>query len=172
MAIALSRVSKKITEFISLLFNQYKNTLVEIKDGMVQRPIKSGFQLSTLTGLIYLLNNNPSEQCYLDQLLTARNDLLVVGDNIRNPSSFEFVSFLNQCQGERTLKRLDLGVISLLLRMDLSPDCALYINQCDFLKPTYMELLTERLVDIGVAGRWRVLDRKMIDYDVNPDEWS
>ena len=105
-------------------------------------------------------------------MVTARNDLLVVGDNIRNPSSAEFVSFLNQCQGEKTLRRLDLGVISLLLRMDLNPDCAVYINQCDFLKPTYVEQLTERLVDIGIAGRWRILDRKMVDYDVNPDEWS
>ena len=40
-----------------------------------------------------------------------------------------------------------------------------------FLAPRWLEYL-DRVVDVGVLGRWHYLENAMLDYDVNEDEWK
>ena len=48
----------------------------------------------------------------------------------------------------------------------------LFEAQCDYMKPTYREIIEERLIDIGISGNWKISEKIMKDYDVNIDEWN
>lgn len=163
---------KSMRDYFKLIYEDYKGSLMEVKDGIINKPGKTALLSAVLGGAIYLVESNPNERCFFDQVITSQNDLIEVGDQVRNQSSLDHVLFLNQCLKERTLSRLNLGFLSLLVQLDLDPQCALYVNQCKYLKPSYKSYVTERLVDVGIAGKWRLLDHKMLNYDVNPDEWS
>ena len=40
------------------------------------------------------------------------------------------------------------------------------------MKPTYREIIEERLIDVGINGNWKISEKIMRDYDVNIDEWN
>jgi uncharacterized protein C19orf52 len=165
-------VYRPIFNYITNLVNDYKATLIEIKDKSLKRPFGTGCLIGFMGFLFHLSNNNPNEVSFLDQLITAQNNLITVGESVRNPSSSEHIFFLNQCIRERTLTRLDLCILSLMFRNDIDQDCALFLNSCNYLKPSNFNYLTERIIDIGFAGKWRIMELKMVDFDVNPQEWS
>ncbi|XP_074594065.1 mitochondrial import inner membrane translocase subunit Tim29 [Brevipalpus obovatus] len=168
----IKKASKSLVEYVGRILRDYKDAVVEVKDGAIQKPIKALIVTGVVGGLIYLADSNPNERCFLDQLVNSQNDLIEVSEQLRNQSSLQHVLHLNKCRGARDLKRLNLGFLSFLYRLDRNSDCALYINQCEYLKPSLKSCLTERLIDVGVAGKWWILSHKMFDYDVNSNEWS
>ena len=150
----------------------YRDTLKEIKDYSIAKPKRAAIIWFCIGSALYLIRNNPSQECFNNQVKESYHHLLVVHESQRNPVSVEHISFLNDCVQSHCIKRLDLGIFSLLFRLDCDPKCALYTNTCDYLQPSYTEYLTKRLLDIGIAGRYRFIEHKMIDYDVNPAEWE
>ena len=164
-------IYRPVVNYFITLAKDYKATLIEIKEKSIKRPFGTCFWIGFAGYLIYLSTDNPNEISFFDQLITSQNSLITVGEDLRNPSSSSHIFFLNQCVRERTLTRLDLCILSLMFRHDIDQDCALLHNSCNYLKPSYLNYLTERLIDIGFAGKWRILEHKMIDYDINPREW-
>lgn len=137
-----------------------------------KKPGRTAVVFGLLGGAIYLACSNPNELSFHDQVITSQNDLIELSDDVRNRSSLDHVLYLNQCFKERTLHRFNLGFLSLLIRLDVNPQNALYAYQCQYLKPSYKSYIQDRLVDVGIAGKWRLLDYYMSDFDVNPDEWK
>lgn len=35
-----------------------------------------------------------------------------------------------------------------------------------------MDILRERVVDVGFLGHWWMMERRMKDFDINPNEWD
>ncbi|CAL8342809.1 unnamed protein product [Merluccius merluccius] len=54
---------------------------------------------------------------------------------------------------------------------DYDPEVDLYEAQCGNLSISWKSL-PQRLLDVGFAGRWWLLDSKMKDYDVNDVEFK
>lgn len=46
----------------------------------------------------------------------------------------------------------------------------MFKSRCDYLKPRYLTF-HERIMDIGFLGQWWVIDKKMEEFDINPNEW-
>ena len=53
-----------------------------------------------------------------------------------------------------------------------SSKAGLYTAQCEYLQPTFKEMISERLIDIGIHGKWTMFEEALKEYDVNIDEWD
>ena len=80
------------------------------------------------------------------------------------------VSKKNQNQG--TLKFTNLGIATLVWEDNFDSSVGNFSSQCSYLKPSYQEILSTRMVDIGFINKWRFFDKAMEDYDINLEEWD
>lgn len=94
-----------------------------------------------------------------------------VGEAIRNPMSVQYVQWLGQCYNEGIVRRMNLGIVSLIWLDDYDEMCSLYKAVCPYLKTRYLTFY-QRVVDIGFLDKWWILDNKMEDYDVNEAQFS
>jgi hypothetical protein len=124
-----------------------------------------------LGGCFYFNQYNPDETMFREQLLQSNAKLIQVGEPIRNPVSTQHIKWLEQCYNEGIMRRLNLGILSLIWLDNYNKDCSLYKAVCPYLKPRYMTFY-ERIVDIGFLGNWWLLELKMKDYDINEAEFS
>ncbi|OQR71457.1 hypothetical protein BIW11_10985 [Tropilaelaps mercedesae] len=93
---------------------------------------------------------NPTEVDYVAQQTEWCNEMATCSKSIR---SHKAEQYLQRISG------------------DYAPTCQLYQAQCAFYEPTFFELISERLVDIGIFGRWWLINRKMLNYDINDQEF-
>lgn len=68
------------------------------------------------------------------------------------------------------LFRLSIGFFSFLWVDNYSKVCGVFKSRCDYLKPRYLTF-HERIMDVGFAGQWWVINKKMEEFDINPNEW-
>jgi len=108
---------------------------------------------------------------FREQLLQSSAKLIQIGEAIRNPISTEHIKWLEQCYNEGILRRLNLGIMSLVWLDNYSEDCSSYKAVCPYLKPRYINFY-ERIVDIGFLDNWWFLESKMKDYDINEAEFN
>lgn len=124
-----------------------------------------------LGGCFYSSRHNPDETMFREQLIQSSIKLIQVGEPIRNPVSVQHIKWLEQCYNEGLIRRINLGILSLIWLDNYDRDCFLYKAVCSYLKPRYITF-HERIVDVGFLERWWLLERKMKDYDVNEAEFS
>jgi len=152
------------------IYKDYETVGLETLTDMRKHKLRSTVYLSALGGSLYLMSTNPSEQAFYTQLTENTNDLLMVGDPIRNIHSDTTMQSLTRYLNQRRLRRFTFGVCSVMWIDNYDPCVDLYEAQCKHLKVGWLEW-KDKIVDVGVAGRWRGLDRAMIDYDINMEEW-
>lgn len=119
----------------------------------------------------YCFKNNPDECSYREDLLTNEMKLSQVGRSMRNPESIKHVTLMKDCINTNTLRRFSLGIFSIMWIDNSSNNCKSYKCTCNYLKPQIINL-HERIADVGFINKWWILDRKMIDYDINNDEFN
>lgn len=134
-------------------------------------PVKAAIYTSAIGLIGYFVKTNPNEVQFYSQLTECTNDLAMVGDSIRNSKSDSHIQHLILCANAGLLRRFSLGVLSVMWVDNFDPDVDLYEARCKLLKVGWLNW-RERIVDFGILGHWRWLDRAMIDYDINPDEWQ
>ena len=152
------------------LLGDYKEACREIVVGAWERPVKASAYLSLLGGVWASFYTNPSEDSFEADLMDMASQLGLLSPWTRNGVSDGHVQKLFKLHSEGCLRYVSLGVASLTYRADYDPDSSLYEARCSALTVPLREL-TERLLDVGFAGRWWVLDTKMKEYDVNDEEF-
>ena len=138
---------------------------------MKEKPAKSVFYLSSLAGIGYLIKTNPNEQSFRGEILECSNELLLLGDAIRNPNSNDHVQDLIEAYNAGHIRRLNLGVCTLMWRDNYDASVDLYEARCKSTRVGWLGI-KDRIMDIGVMGRWLWLEKALIDYDINPNEWK
>lgn len=117
------------------------------------------------------IQTNPDEQSFNDNLIECITTLTMVSDPIRSPTAEQHIQSLIRCQNQGLLRRTNLILLTIMWVADYSKDTDIYAAQCKYLQPRYLTF-HERIIDVGLYGTWWNLKRKMIDYDINPNEWS
>lgn len=97
--------------------------------------------------------------------------IMQVGKSVRNSMCENYVQWLGQCYNEGIVRRMNLGIISLIWLDDYDKMCSLYKTVCPYLKIRYLTFY-QRIIDIGFLDKWWILENKMKDYDVNEAEFS
>ncbi|RWS16546.1 uncharacterized protein B4U79_06472 [Dinothrombium tinctorium] len=154
------------------LIDDYKTVATDVIEEVKAKPAKACLVASSLCFIGYCVNTNPDHVSFTNQLLESNNELALTSSSIRNVGSYEHVMSLNECVNKRVLRLFNCGLFSFIWRDDYSANCDLYRFHCSYLKPSIVDILKKRIVDVGFLGSWRVLKYKMIDFDVNEDEWK
>ena len=67
---------------------------------------------------------------------------------------------------DKRLRYVNLGLVAIVMEIPTHPECKNYHNTCVHLQPRWWTFY-ERIIDVGVYGRWLVIQQKMVDYDIN-----
>ena len=153
------------------IYNDYKTVALETVQDARNSPLKTFIYTSSLAAICYFIKTNPSETQFYNQLTDSANDLATLGDLVRNRKSDKHVQYLKYCSNAGLLRRFTFGVCSVMWVDNFDPAVDLYEARCKLLKVGWLNW-HERVVDVGVLGRWRLLDKAMTDYDINCDEWT
>ena len=158
-------------KYFKNIYNDYKAVAIDTKDDIKNYPIKATAYIFSICSGVGLVWTNPSYEEFSNRLKQHMNELMTVGQPIRNPYCDEYMQQLAKNKNAGLLKRFSLGFVSFMWVDNYADDVDLYEAQCKYLKVSWLEW-KHRIVDVGVLGKWWQLDQHMKDYDINPDEWT
>ncbi|KAM8824409.1 mitochondrial import inner membrane translocase subunit Tim29 [Synchiropus picturatus] len=153
------------------LLSDYKEAFQDIFVSARKRPGKTAVYTMVLGASSAFVYTKPDDASFQERLLDCSNQLGLLSPWIRSPPSDGSVQFLMRMRNEGRLRHVSLALLSLVYLADYDPDTSLYEAQCSDLSVPWREL-PQRLLDVGFAGRWWILESKMRDYDVNNDEFK
>lgn len=139
--------------------------------GARERPLKASLYVSLLGGAWACFHTKPNRSSFEAALLDSSNHLGLLSPWIRSATSDGHVQRLVKLRNEGRLCHASLGLLSVVYQADYDPDTTLYEAKCSNLSVPWREL-PQRVLDIGFAGHWWILNSKMKDYDVNEEEFK
>lgn len=153
------------------LISDYKEACREMVVGAWERPFKATVYVTLLGGAWACFCTKPDHSSFEAALLERSNQLGLLSPWIRNASSDGHVQSLVKLRNEGRLRHASLGLLSLVYCANYDPDATLYEARCSNLSMPWWEF-PQRVLDVGFAGRWWILDSKMQAYDVNEEEFK
>ncbi|KAF2880487.1 hypothetical protein ILUMI_25694 [Ignelater luminosus] len=148
------------------VFIDYKAVAVDVKEDMSNKPVKAICIFSFLGSLAYFAKNNPDEVNFRDACLSAANQLMLVHPNLQKQEPVQYLKAIEQCHNQKKLKRLNIGIASIIWTDYYSDSCHIYQADCPHLQVQYKHF-KDQMLDIGFLNRWWILNHKMKNYDVN-----
>ncbi|XP_066586204.1 mitochondrial import inner membrane translocase subunit Tim29 [Prorops nasuta] len=152
------------------LYIDYKEVAIDVAKESREKPLKAATYITLLGSSYYICKHNPDEDSFREQLLQSSMKVMQVGEAIRNPETSKHVKFLESCYNEGVIRHISLGLFSFIWIDNYDKDLTLYKAVCKYLKPEYLTF-HKRIVDIGFLDKWWLLEKKMIDYDINETEF-
>ena len=162
---------KNVTNYLKMVKYDYTEALKEVTDFYRAKPIKASFFSTLVSFGLYAAHTNPDEKSYWDSFVGNSQELSLLGDPIRNPGSERLVDYVSRAYNAGLVRRLNLGVVSLMWVDNYDAGMGLYASQCDYLKPSWADM-RHRVVDVGFLGEWWIAKKKMEMSDVNAEEWN
>lgn len=153
------------------LLSDYREACREVVVGAWERPLKTSLYASLLGSAWICFCTKPDRSLFEAALLERSNQLALLSPWVRNATSDGHVQSLMKLRNEGRLRCASLGLLSVIYRADFDPDITLYEARCSNLSNPWREL-PQRVLDVGFAGHWWILDSKMNDYDVNEEEFK
>ncbi|MCI4385318.1 hypothetical protein PGIGA_G00048960 [Pangasianodon gigas] len=153
------------------LLSDYKEACREIFVGAYERPFKASLYVALLGGTYACYYTNPDDTSFQSRILETSNQLALLSPWIRSGTSDGHVQSLAKLRNEGRLRYVSLGIVSLAYVADYDPEPSLYEARCSALSVPWAQL-PERVLDVGFAGRWWILENKMENYDINEEEFK
>lgn len=150
------------------LMTDYREVFVGVGNQIKEKPIRASIYGALAGSAVYCYKRNPSERDFINHVRLHNSNMVLVSEICQNPISSQYIIFLERCYNEGIVRRLNLGIFSLLWIDNFDKSVCLYKATCEYTKP---ELTTwhQRVVDVGFLNKWWKLEEKMIDYDINSD---
>lgn len=149
------------------VYRDYKEVFTGLARGCYDRPSRP-LVLGIITGTIgYIWYQNPDEKSFNTELQQCSNAISLLSRLTRNPSSELHVDRLLHLRNEDLLTYVSFGLFSLIIRRNTNDICNNYDYTCQHLQPGFWTYY-DKIEDVGLFKKWLILDKKMIDYDVNP----
>lgn len=166
------------------VFIDYKAVAVDVKEDIKEKPVKAICIFSFLGALVYCAKNNPDEVNFREACLrylfnscvknlvikyigfSAANQLMLVHPNTQKQETVKYLKTIEQCHNQNKLKRLNIGIASIMWTNYYSDSCHIYQADCPHLQVQYKQFKNQ-ILDIGFLNKWWILNHKMENYDVN-----
>lgn len=132
--------------------------------------VRSVFGLFCFGGIIYSSRQVPCENSYYAELLDWSNELSLVNEAEQNQVSKSHIDRVLDLYASNRLHYINLGLVAVVMERPRYPECKSYHHICVHLQPRWWTFYN-RIVDIGMYRKWLVIQRKMVDYDIN-DEYT
>ena len=164
---------------IEKLVNYWKNVAMDYEEatkdllrGCQKKPLKATLISGSLLSFLYLHETRPNAENFRDAYIRMHHDLTLLPNSNRNKASQLHRDRVTRCENAKTLRFTSLAIATLVWEDNFDSQVGLFAAQCDYVKPTYLEILQDRVIDVGFNGKWLFLEKAMQDYDVDPDEWD
>lgn len=164
-------IFEKWKDYWQNLFFDYRDVAKDTIKTAKSEPKKSAAILSLFAFSTYCFKTNPDENNYRDTVISYSTQLIMIGPAIRNPGAKKYLEEIETYYNQEILKRVSLGLFSLILKENYNDYIGIYKAHCPYLEVPFYKFY-EKIVDIGFMNRWHILEKEMIDCDVNPQEWS
>ncbi|XP_031638590.1 mitochondrial import inner membrane translocase subunit Tim29 [Contarinia nasturtii] len=148
------------------LVSDYRDVFMDVIKQAKEKPIRAAIYGGLGASTVYSFKHNPSESDHIEQLRTYNTKMVLVDPVCQNKVSSQYLTFVERCHNEGIVRRLNLGIVSLLWLDNYDRALGLYKATCSFTRP---ELITwhQRIIDVGFLDKWWKIEEKMIDYDIN-----
>ncbi|XP_013414491.1 mitochondrial import inner membrane translocase subunit Tim29 [Lingula anatina] len=167
----LKRFGSYVADYIKLVYTDYTNVAKQTVKDAADHPFRATWYTTLIGGLLYSWHTNPDERSFRIKLIQNTNDLLAVSHLVRNPNSDRHMQMLAQAVNHDELRRLNLGICSVMYLKDYGSDVDLYAAHCKSVSWRWWQF-KDQIVDVGMWNYWFRLTSMMSEYDVNPEEWS
>lgn len=155
--------------YVQNVYLDYKTVYFDTIQDIRQRPFRASLIGGFLASIFYSMKHNPTYDDFQIQLIKSNNKLSRVPESIRNRSSCDYIHEIFQKNNKQLLRHRSFGIFSVVYSADYSISNDLFQFQCKYLKPSWKDTITERLVDIGFLDTFWYMNYKMIDYDISED---
>jgi len=166
------KMSEKLRLYFKYLYADYRDVFTETVADARARPRRAGVYLSILGGLGYCVATNPTVRSYISDITKFDTEVSLVHKSVRNPRAERYLQGLRKLEMAGVIRYQSLGILTLVWRDNEDKGNGIYHSSCNYIKPRWSEILTERLIDVGFLGKWWLLNENMTDFDVNPEEWN
>ncbi|XP_023340788.1 mitochondrial import inner membrane translocase subunit Tim29 [Eurytemora carolleeae] len=164
------RIEKWKTYWMGVV-SDYKEACLEVKQMCTSRPYRTAVLASTGVFLGYCVKTNPTEQDYKTNFMENGLELGQISDTLRNGGCDNLQNYVSRAFNAQLVRRLNMGILSIMWVDDYSPDLGLFSARCDYLKPSWTDI-RHRIIDVGFLGKWWISERKMAEADINENEWN
>lgn len=168
----------KKMKLLNKLFRQWKNVyddyfrvVVTTYLDCVANPTRSCLVFGVASGVYYIKSNNPNELSYRSAVLDTRNRFILVSNSIRNPRAVEHLKMIDRSLSQGLIRHSDCGLFSIIWIDEYDDDVSLYKTNCPYLSRRWIKI-PSKIIDVGFLGQWWILKYKMINSDVNIDEFE
>ena len=163
-----TRAMEKWGQPLRVIFLDYVEVGKDVARGTLQRPIRS-ILYGLIGGLVITAwRKNPDYASFENDVLEYSNELSLCSKPLRNPRAQAYIERLIGLKSDGYLRHISFGVFSIMILRSVSPSCKNYHEVCPYLQPRLWTVY-ERVVDVGVWGKWLLLERHMVDFDVNQE---
>jgi hypothetical protein len=129
--------------------------------------------LSLATGTsVWLYMTNPNIDSYITEVIGYSNEISQCSSLTRNPTALSYVETIILDHSQQSLMSINCGIFSLIVKRAFYKECFNYREVCPHLKPRGITSFRNRVVDIGIMKKWLLLERNMIDFDINDDSFD
>lgn len=157
--------------FLYNIFNDYKVVAVETIQDCKDRPLKASVYISLLSFIGLLYKTNPTERDFRQELIEDAQEMLLIGEPIRNVNTDRYLCSLLEAKRDGRLRYQSLLFFSIVYFDNASHEADLFEARCKLVKPHWKDFY-KSIVEVGILSRFVNLRKAMIDYDVNPEEWN
>lgn len=144
----------------------YGDVFANVGQQMKKKPIRASIYASLIAATWYCARHNPSETEFFDRLRKYNAEMILVNPVCHKPTSVEHLIFVERSLNEGIIRKLNLGVCTLLWLDNYDKSVALYQATCTYTQPDYLTW-HKRVIEVGFLDKWWTLEEKMVDYDVN-----
>lgn len=161
-------IVEKWMQYWKGLVTDYRDVFLGVIQQSKEKPIRAAIYGGLGGAAVYSYKHNPNETDFIEQLRLYNIKMVLLDPVCQNRVSSQYLIFLERCYNEGIVRKLNLGIFSLLWLDNFDRALGLYKATCPFTQP---ELLTwhNRIIDVGFLDKWWKIEEKMIDYDINED---
>ena len=148
----------------------YRDVAVDVADKANKHPFKAICWSTGILCSILAFRTRPDKQDYIDTLMRGANEMALVAESSRNQKSVDALLERRKAISSGHLRVVNVLFASVVLtHPSQSEGCELFSDQCKLVRPPLFTW-QEYLLDVGVLGRWLVLEKRLEHYDVNEDD--
>lgn len=148
----------------------YRDVFLGVVKQSKERPIRAAIYGGLAGSALYCMKHNPNETDFIAQLRDHNIKMVLIDPACQNPVSTQHIKFVEQCYNEGIVRRLNVGIFSLLWLDNYERALGIYKANCSYTQP---ELLSwhKRIIDVGFLNKWWKIDENMKDYDINEESF-
>lgn len=165
------RASKRLESWsrpLRSVLTDYKAVSKDILKYAKTKPLRftSILTIGTLSAAAW--TKNPDMNGFVDEVVHYSNEISQCSEQTLDPNAQMVIERHILDIANHYLFYINLGIFSVVLRRTYYKECSNFTEICPQLMPEWWTV-KERVVDVGVWNKWCLLERAMVDFDVNPE---